>query len=70
VPQKPEALPASAIAHFRRSFQVPLTEKEKAFLIDAARESAKEGENWSLAGFIRDAAFAVAKRKLKRDFEE
>lgn len=65
-----ETLSLAEIKHNRRAFQTTLTEKEKAFLIEAARRAANQGENWSLASYVRDAAIDAAERELKRKFRE
>lgn len=64
MPKEASVLSTEEIKHHRRAFQVPLTEAEKAFLLDA-----KDPAD-SLAGFIRDAAIAFAGRRLKRTFSE
>jgi len=79
MPKEPETLRYSEVRHMRRGFQVMLSEKEKAFLIKAAKEdflhevaaqSDDPPERWALATFIRNAAIAAAEEILKADFKE
>lgn len=68
--KEPSTLTLSEIKRLRRPFQVQLSEKEKAFLIEAAKRSVAEGENWTLAAFIRDHAIETAEEILRRRFKE
>lgn len=70
MPKEPATLTLSEVKHLRRPFQVQLTEREKSFLIEAAKKAAAEGENWALASFIRDCAIEAGQEILKRRFKE